>query len=236
MISYFYVMIALSFVLLTYGALVSRPLNYSKALQTDTEYKRPFYFDVSIILLPVCFAIVCYKTFLTDYMSIPSGSMLPTLQIGTTVKVNKYAFGLRNPLDNSAFTVGRQPARGEIVVTQFPLNKQVNYVKRIVALPGDILSVQSDSLTINGITYPFIYKDKVDIADGEGKVSHNVYSIKLDDRTWDVIVDLEKPFLEIKNYRVPEATYFLLGDNLTASSDSRKFGGVPHTMLIGNAN
>lgn len=233
MIAYLNIICLISALAVFYGYFLSRPKKYALALATDTQYKRPFYLDIAVIALVASFSLSIYKTFITDYLRIPSESMLPTLPVGSIVKIDKMAFGIRYPLTNLPATHGGKPNRGDVVVAQFPLNKQINYIKRIIGLPGDEISIDSEKIVINGEAFPFEYQETSILKEGDKSAEVALYSVKVHGVGWNIVIDPKRTFHGVSGYIVPEDGYFLLGDNLTSSSDSRDFGAIHYNMLIG---
>jgi signal peptidase I len=157
--------------------------------------------------------------------------MLPNYHVNSLVLVNKTAYGVRSPLTGKELSQGRYPQKGSTVISRFPLNPDIMYIKRVLGLPGDIISLDEKGLKINNIPYPFEFIEQK--AFGKDQVLHDVYQVTIDDNSFKVIVSLEKEFPVIKEEKVEQGTFFLLGDNLTGSSDSRTFGGVPWHYLVG---
>jgi signal peptidase I len=194
------------------------------------EYARTF-FPIIVIVLAV-------RSFVFEPFRIPSDSMMPTLQAGDFIFVNKYAYGLRLPVVNAKVTAGHPPERGDVIVFRLPSNPRVNYIKRLVGLPGEHVEVRNNLVYINGRLQPqerdgFYSGPKEDreIYQGAplgteqlGAVRHPVMFAH----------QLPKDFDEV----VPAGYYFFMGDNRNNSQDSRfadQVGFVPEQNLVGRA-
>lgn len=157
---------------------------------------------------------------------IPSKSMLPTLLVGQTITVSPSHFGVVNPFTlNKLYNFDNQPEYGQIVLARFPYSSDVQYVKRVVALPGDTISIQRTGITINKTYHPFIPIDKYEDAGP-------THTISLGEIQYGVIIDVEKQVQEVSNYKLQSDEVFLLGDNLTGSVDSRELGGFKLNNLL----
>ena len=197
------------------------------------EEKPPWLIDFARSFFPVIFAVLILRSFVAEPFRIPSGSMIPTLLIGDFILVNKFAYGLRDPVFHHEFWEGGRPERGDIVVFRYPRNPAVDYIKRIVAVPGDTIAYRDKVISING-------EPLAQEPDGAYAVSTTrtgaAYRLseQIGDLTHHIIVDPERPSEEFQ-FRVPEGQYFAMGDNRDGSSDSRVWGTVPEKNLVGKA-
>ena len=200
---------------------------------------------VSVIVQALLLALVI-RTFLIQPFSIPSGSMRPTLLEGDYLFVTKWAYGYSNhslPFSPNLFS-GRiwssQPERGDVVVFKFPPNPSLDYIKRVVGLPGDRVQMRNGQLFINDVAVP---REKVaeitnpDITEENRPVDvwretlPNGVSYETLDLTPNGIGD------NTREFQVPEGHYFMMGDNRDNSADSRfSVGYVPEENLVGRAN
>lgn len=184
---------------------------------------------------PSAFVIMFIKQFYLDMMVIPSASMLPNYPIGVTVFVDTNQYGTRMPVTQRFLKPPLDPSPGDVAVMQFPLNTNVNYIKRVIATSNDTLQADPSGITLNGRHYPYRHIETRDYAIKSEQTAHDVYEITLDGATYRVInrVGIELPTIPFQ--RIPIGTMYVLGDNYTASSDSRDFGVVPLFYLIGGA-
>lgn len=204
-------------------------------------------------LFPFVFAVFLLRAFVVEPFAIPSGSMMPTLREGDLIAVNRNAYGLRVPISNRRILGTGLPERGDVVVFRYPGNHEVDYIKRVVGLPGDLVVYANKEIAING--HPARYAH-IDVYGGfadrwaprkglsesfEGKT----YSILHEQGTPPLIAKHVQhfPFRENCSYRasgfscrVPAGHYLVLGDNRDASHDSRYWGFVPDENLVGRAS
>ena len=184
------------------------------------EYSRSFF--------PVLLLVLVIRSFIFEPFRIPSGSMMPTLLEGDFIFVKKYSYGLRLPVTETKVVETGSPARGDVIVFRLPSDPSINYIKRVIGLPGDTVVYERHRLTING--------ERVALQAGESDwLGAPVYVEDLDGRVHDIRV--ENPGFSIRDniYRVPEGHYFVMGDNRDSSKDSRFIGPVPEEFLVGEA-
>lgn len=189
-------------------------------------------------LFPVLLLVLVFRSFLFEPFKIPSGSMIPTLWIGDFIVVNKYAYGLRLPVLNSKVIEIGEPERGDIIVFRFPEDERVNYIKRVVGLPGDTISYRDKVLFLNGEQ---VEQETLGAWVGKG-LNRNVPGRNpvelrefLDEDPHRIVVYPERPNGRVESVTVPEGHYFVMGDNRDQSLDSRAWGFVPEENLVGRA-
>ena len=189
------------------------------------EYSRSFF--------PVLLLVLVVRSFLFEPFRIPSSSMVPTLLVGDFIFVNKFIYGLRLPVLHNKFVDIGQPERGDVMVFRLPSDPSVNYIKRLVGLPGDTIDYKSKRLFINGQLVALQRKGEVARKDGPRAV---LASEVLGDVTHDLWLE---PFSLGRegHYKVPEGHYFMMGDNRDNSQDSRfpQVGFVPEGNVVGKA-
>ena len=180
----------------------------------------------AISLLPIILIVLVIRTFMFEPFKIPSGSMIPTLLIGDFILVNKYEYGLRAPVTKTKIIDISKPKRGDVAVFRYPLNDKINYIKRIIGLPGDIILINNKKIKVNGkeIQKPQVSNDLP-----------YLFSEDIDDKKIYILEDLSEKTSELK-YVVPRNSYFVMGDNRDRSSDSRYWGFVPESNLVGKAS
>ncbi len=189
--------------------------------------------DFSKSIFPILLLVLFIRSFVIEPYRIPSGSMIPTLVVGDFIIVNKYEYGIRMPITNQLLFANKKPDYGDVIVFQYPLDKSINYIKRVIALPGDRIDYIDKQIFVNQkkSSHKKILKyqiSKEDIGFGEiieEKLFHNKHMILVDKKT----------FGQDFSYIVPKDTYFVLGDNRDNSNDSRYWGPVPEENLIGEA-
>jgi len=202
------------------------------------EYAKSFF--------PVILVVFFVRSFIVEPFKIPSGSMMPTLLSGDYILVNKFIYGLRVPILNNTFININKPSRGDVFVFHYPPQPSIDYIKRVVGLPGDRISYQDKQLTINGKkldmqdvgNYEYVmsglnimtakhYKEQL------GSVQH---SILIHDIVGNYDADaIGSKFANNEEIVVPAGHYLAMGDNRDNSSDSRVWGFVPEQNLVGKA-
>lgn len=215
----------------------------------------PVVVDYARSFFPVILVVFLLRSFLVEPFKIPSGSMLPTLKVGDFILVNKYEYGIRLPILNRKILDIGKPRRGDVVVFRYPKDPNLDYIKRLVGLPGDVVEYIDKRLIINGQpvamepagTYEYV-------ADGLNYVRAQTYRERLGDHDHITMVIPEQPPIILyqvertfpyrencaynaRGFRcqVPEGHYFMLGDNRDASNDSRYWGFVPDDHIVGRA-
>ena len=200
---------------------------------------------VSVVVQAVLLALVI-RSVLFQPFSIPSGSMRPTLLEGDYLFVTKWAYGYSRhalPFSPNLFS-GRiwsgEPERGDVAVFKFPPNPSIDYIKRVIGLPGDRIQVRDGLLRINGAPIRRELIDRIDDEDVTERVGPvDVYRETLPNGVSYRTLDLSKgtPGDDTREFIVPEGHYFMMGDNRDNSTDSRfNVGYVPADHLVGRAN
>lgn len=191
------------------------------------EYARSFF--------PVLLIVLVLRSFVAEPFRIPSESMLPTLQVGDFIVVNKFSYGVRLPVLHTKVIDTGAPERGDVVVFRYPRNPSVNYIKRIVGLPGDRIAYYNRRLFVNGTP---VSMERVGpyLPPGADDVEEPLirYRESLDGGGHALALDPSGRSLE-GEFAVPEGEYFVMGDNRDHSNDSRRWGGVPEANLVGEA-
>ena len=154
------------------------------------------------------------------------GTELDYLVIGDFILVNKYEYGLRAPVTKTKIIDISKPKRGDVAVFRYPLNNKINYIKRIIGLPGDIILINNKKLKVNGKE---IQKTQV------SNDLPYLFTEDIDDKKIYILEDLSEKTSELK-YVVPQNSYFVMGDNRDRSSDSRYWGFVPRENFMGTAD
>lgn len=186
--------------------------------------------DTGRSMFPVLFIVLVLRSFLVEPFQIPSGSMLPTLKIGDFILVNKFHYGLRLPVLNTKVVSMNNPLRGDVAVFKYPQQPSINYIKRVVGLPGDVIRYQNKILYINGKAQPQQLLAQLP----PGRPQRLLLQENLDGVSHQINTDLMRP-VQNGEWVVPEGHYFLVGDNRDNSNDSRFWGFVPDELLVGKA-
>ncbi len=192
--------------------------------------------DYGRSLFPVILIVFVLRSFMVEPFRIPSGSMLPTLHLGDFILVNKAAYGLRLPIIYKKIIPTGEPERGDVTVFRFPENPKINFIKRVVGLPGDKIRVVGRTVYVNGAKLEQTLVDgNHQTADLRGGYTSNRYVENIDEVTHDIL--LRKGGRGAKGFDgiVPDGQYFVMGDNRDNSRDSRYWGYVPSENLVGRA-
>ena len=216
----------------------------------DKANHAPWWVEYCVSFFPVILFVFALRAFVVEPFRIPSGSMLPTLQDGDLILVNKFEYGIRLPvIDKKIIDVG-SPERGDVMVFRYPVDPGVDYIKRVVGLPGDVVQYQNKVLSINGKEVPlqrdgdFFEPDRSSYVgrytEQLGPVTHNILLNKQAGQEYMAISDY--PFRDNCEYlgngvrcTVPAGHYFMMGDNRDNSLDSRYWGFVPDQYIVGRA-
>lgn len=168
---------------------------------------------VEAIVIAVVLALFI-RTFVVQAFKIPSGSMLPTLKIGDHLLVNKFSYGLKMPFSGAVLVPWNDPERGDVVVFRFPKDRSVDYIKRVVGVPGDTITIKDKRVFINGeaVADPFAHFTSTQILDGKASPRDNFGPVT-----------------------VPKGAVFVMGDNRDNSYDGRFWGFVDQRDILGKA-
>jgi signal peptidase I len=215
---------------------------------------QPWWLDWTAGLFPVILAVFLLRSFLFEPFKIPSGSMIPTLLVGDLILVNKYHYGVRLPVINKKIIANNDPQRGDVMVFRYPKDTSIDYIKRVVGVPGDEVSFREQRLYVNGVAAPLEAKPPPGFYDEESRRYFTEYTERLGEVQHGILVNLKSPSYYVANegasfpYRencrytaegvtckVPAGHYFMMGDNRDNSQDSRFWGFVPDENIVGRA-
>jgi signal peptidase I len=212
--------------------------------------KQPWWVEYSISFFPVILIVFLLRSFLVEPFKIPSGSMIPTLQIGDFILVNKFTYGIRLPVVNVKVIDIGSPRRGDVMVFRYPADPSLDYIKRVVGLPGDRIEYRDKVLSVNGNPLP--RKALPDYESRERLQYFPHFLESFDGAEHEIILEKEVPgfvnrVMDFKHSgncdynsgglvcTVPPGHYFAMGDNRDNSSDSRVWGFVPDENIVGKA-
>lgn len=199
------------------------------------DAKEPLLIEYSKAFFPVILVVFLLRSFVVEPFRIPSGSMLPTLYIGDFILVNKFIYGIRLPIIDDKIIDISEPKRGDVMVFRFPHNVSIDYIKRVVGLPGDQIEYKNKTLYINGKEMPQTKDGNAVLKDiGNLRPTISDYTEILGKEKHDILRDSERPNTDMK-FSVPPGHYFVMGDNRDYSNDSRYWGFVPERDIIGKA-
>ena len=211
---------------------------------------QPWWLDWTAGLFPVICAVFLLRSFLFEPFKIPSGSMIPTLLVGDLILVNKFTYGVRLPVINKKITEGNPVQRGDVMVFRYPPQPSMDYIKRVVGVPGDEIAYLNKRLTVNG--QPVDTTALPDFFDADAMRYFKQFDEQLGAQRHRIIVNPDAPAfvqgasnfagregcrysVEGVTCKVPEGHYFMMGDNRDNSLDSRYWGFVPEANIVGKA-
>jgi len=218
-------------------------LFFAKKRKLANIEKEPLIFEYSKSFFPVIFIVLVLRSFLVEPFRIPSGSMMPTLLVGDFILVNKFSYGVRLPvLDTKVIEVG-EPQRGDVFVFRYPKNPEIDYIKRVVAVPGDVIDYRNKVIYVNGepavgeTVGPYNGVGSGKRMTGSLEHIENLTGVEHHILTHPLAPDLPPGCDILRNgpVTVPENAYFAMGDNRDNSNDSRCWGLVPEENLVGKA-
>jgi signal peptidase I len=206
----------------------------SKGLTFD-EKNEPILVEYARSFFPIVLIVLILRSFIAEPFRIPSGSMMPTLLVGDFILVNKFTYGIRLPVINKKIIELSEPNRGDIVVFRYPKDPTVDYIKRIVGLPGDKVVYSNKKLTINDLPVQQTSLGSYQgLGQGEEMSGAEDLLENLTGVEHRILIRNGTPTVEFV-YVVPEGNYFAMGDNRDNSNDSRYWGPVPEANLVGKA-
>jgi len=225
------------------------------AKKRATQTAEPLLVDYSKSFFPVILIVFLLRSFLVEPFKIPSGSMLPTLLVGDFILVNKFTYGIRLPVLNKKVIAISSPEKGDVMVFRYPTDPSLDYIKRVIGTPGDVVEYRDKHLIINGL--PIVMQAKgqfeytgqgLNFIRGDtwreqlGKHTHTAMTIAAEPPIRVYEVSGNFPHRDNCSYHesgfkctVPTGHYFMLGDNRDASNDSRYWGFVPEENIVGRA-
>lgn len=188
------------------------------------EYARSFF--------PVLLIVTIVRSFIVEPFQIPSASMVPTLRVGDYILVNKFTYGVRLPVLNKKIIPVGEPKRGDVMVF-FPPQDKRYFIKRVIGLPGDVVSYKDRRLSVNGVELPKEFIAEFIEPDGHGRLAR-LFETSIDEHVYNIHNTKGAGYKEFTT-TVKPGHYFMMGDNRDNSSDSRYWGQVPEENIVGKA-
>ena len=221
---------------------------------------QPWWLDWTAGLFPVILVVFVLRSFLFEPFKIPSGSMIPTLWVGDLILVNKFHYGVRLPVINTKVTAGEPVRRGDVMVFRYPPKPSLDYIKRVVGVPGDEVAYLNKQLSINGkvvakanlpdffeqdsLSYIKQFQETFPVGASPSEMT-NTKAVRLlnnAERPAFIAGTEDFPFKNQCSYsvegvvcKVPPGHFFMMGDNRDNSLDSRYWGFVPEANIVGKA-
>lgn len=210
----------------------------------------PWWVEYGASFFPVILIVFVLRSFIVEPFKIPSGSMIPTLLVGDFILVSKFSYGIRLPIVNVKLIDIGEPQRGDVMVFRYPEDPSLDYIKRVVGLPGDRVRYIDKRLSVNGNEVPirplpdYLHRERMQysrqFSELTGEVAH---AILVEDEAPAAVPFVHPfPFRDNCTYNsrgvectVPAGHYFLMGDNRDNSADSRVWGFVPERNIVGRA-
>lgn len=194
--------------------------------------KEPILVEYSKSFFPVLFIVFFLRSFLVEPFQIPSGSMIPTLEVGDFILVNKFAYGVRAPVLNTEIIPIGKPERGDVMVFFPPHQPETYYIKRVIGLPGDQVSYNNHVLSINGK----VIEEKLVAELPAGAPVLRRVTENIDGKEFTAYKHIQPSRLSVRgSWLVPEGHYFMMGDNRDNSLDSREWLYVSEDAIVGKA-
>ncbi len=208
---------------------------FARARKQQGQEQEPVVVEYAKSFFPVLFIVLMLRSFVVEPFQIPSGSMIPTLEVGDFILVNKYHYGLRLPVIGTKIMDNNEPQRGEVMVF-IPPHDPRYFIKRVVGLPGDRIEYENKILRVNGeqVDIDIVGETLIETAGGMrdgvlfneqlGVANHRAQIVADDNRN-----------SRRSSWVVPPGHYFMMGDNRDNSADSREWGPVPESNIVGKA-
>jgi signal peptidase I len=211
---------------------------------------QPWWVEYSISFFPVILIVFVLRSFLVEPFKIPSGSMIPTLLVGDFILVNKFTYGIRLPVINRKIVDLNFPKRGDVMVFRYPVDPSLDYIKRVVGLPGDRIEYRNKRLSVNGQPVPlrpvedFLSRERMQYSRQFIETLDSTEHAILVEDDAPALMQAPQPFPHFGNClyntsglacTVPPGHYFMMGDNRDNSSDGRVWGFVPDENIVGKA-
>ena len=214
----------------------------------------PAWLEIAKSFFPVILIVFMVRSFLIEPFKIPSGSMIPTLLIGDFILVNKFTYGIRLPVANKKILSINEPQRGDVMVFRYPEDLSIDYIKRIVGVPGDKVEYRNKHLTITGKVAPT--EDGGNYLDVEPDLHYQNLKVQMEQlgaKVHRTVQNPDVPAVHLSSVQsfphrdnctigedgfsctVPPGNYFMMGDNRDNSKDSRYWGFVPDENIVGKA-
>ena len=227
----------------------------SSAALEASILRQPTWVEYSGSFFPVIALVFVLRSFLYEPFKIPSSSMVPTLEIGDLILVNKFTYGIRLPVLNKKVIQINDPQRGDVMVFKYPLDMTQDYIKRVIGVPGDKITYENKKLTVNGVAVQYTALPDYLGGDEQKQLSYNKqYQEALSGVSHRILNFENAPTLSLPQVMdfpmrqesctytydsftcvVPAGHYFMMGDNRDNSTDSRYWGFVPDKNIVGKA-
>ena len=208
---------------------------FARARKEEGTEQEPVIVEYAKSFFPVLFIVLMLRSFVVEPFQIPSGSMIPTLEVGDFILVNKYHYGLRLPVVGTKIFDNHEPQRGEVMVF-IPPHDPRYFIKRVIGLPGDSIEYENKILRVNGeqVNIDIVDQTLIETAAGmrEGVLFNEQLGVA--NHRAQIVTD-DNRGTRRSSWVVPPGHYFMMGDNRDNSADSREWGPVPESNIVGKA-
>jgi signal peptidase I len=212
----------------------------------------PVLVEMAKSFFPVILIVFLLRSFLYEPFKIPSGSMVPTLLVGDFILVNKFKYGIRIPVINKKIVDVGSPQRSDVMVFRYPEDPSKDFIKRVIGIPGDVITYKNKRLTVNGSTIETVATGSYTEIEG-GTRFFDTFTEKLGDKPHKMMVDPKWPAMNLGQVRefplkenctyniegmtckIPVGHYLMMGDSRDNSDDGRFWGFVPEANIVGKA-
>lgn len=209
---------------------------------------QPWWIENSVSIFPVIAFVLILRSFIYEPFQIPSGSMMPTLLVGDFILVEKYAYGIKDPVFRSQLVETGKPERGDVVVFKYPPQPNIDYIKRVVGMPGDTVRYNKKKevciqpqgektckqVDLSNVVESEFQQQGIPLIQLDEKLGEADHQILINPLRQDNI-GAYQPRGGVNEWVVPKDQYFVMGDNRDNSADSRYWGFVPEANLVGKA-
>ncbi|MEX0962551.1 MAG: signal peptidase I [Pseudohongiellaceae bacterium] len=197
--------------------------------------QEPLLIEYAKSFFPVLLLVLVLRSFLVEPFQIPTGSMIPTLEVGDFILVNKYAYGVRLPVIGTKLVDVADPQRGDVMVF-IPPHVNSYYIKRVIGLPGDTIRYEDKRLFVNGGLIDEVFVEDIVIETNLGDLPGTLHRETINgvEHATQHITPVNRQSART-TWVIPNGHYFMMGDNRDNSSDSREWGSVPEEDIVGRA-